>query len=280
MLFWFHRRKENELALKQNLKNLKLYYKSYGTGDPIIILHGLFGMGDNWRTIARLMESQYQCILVDLRNRGRSPHDEVMNFEVMAADVLELIKDLDLDDAVILGHSLGGKVAMQFATTYPELTEKLIVVDIAPKQYPAHHNVVIEAIQAIEPGKLNSRDEAEGTLRHFLGEDESTVQFIMKNLSRNPEGGFEWKPNMPGIIAAYDQLNQDVTAMHPYLGPVLFIKGEHSDYITEKDMPAINHLFPEASLVTIPGAGHWVHADSPGPFTQTILAFLSGKAQS
>jgi len=256
---------------------LKLYYKSYGSGDPIIILHGLFGLGDNWRTIARLMESEYQCILVDLRNHGRSPHDPEMNFSVMAEDVLELMKDLDLDDAVLLGHSMGGKVAMHFATTYPELTEKLIVVDIAPKAYPAHHNSVFAAIEAIDPKSLQTRDEAENILRKFLGNDESTVQFIMKNLSRNPEGGFEWKPNMPGIIAAYDQLMKEVTAMHPYLGPTLFIKGEHSDYVTEADLPSIHTFFPEANLISIPGAGHWVHADRPEPFTQTVLKFLKGK---
>lgn len=254
---------------------MKLYHKSYGTGDPIIILHGLFGLGDNWRTIARLMESKYRCILVDLRNHGRSPHDAEMNFSVMAEDVLELMKDLDLDDAVLLGHSMGGKVAMHFATTYPELTEKLIVVDIAPKAYPPHHSTVIKAIQAIAPSTLQTRDEAENILRQHLGDDESTVQFLMKNLSRNPEGGFEWKPNMPGIIAAYDHLMKEVTAMHPYLGPTLFIKGEHSDYVTEADLPSIHSFFPEASLVSIPGAGHWVHADQPQLFTETVITFLT-----
>jgi pimeloyl-ACP methyl ester carboxylesterase len=223
------------------------------------------------------MESEYQCILVDLRNHGRSPHDPEMNFSVMASDVLELMKDLDLDDAILLGHSMGGKVAMHFATTYPELTEKLIVVDIAPKAYPPHHNSVIAAIEAIDPKSLQTRDEAENILRKFLGNDESTVQFIMKNLSRNPEGGFEWKPNMPGIIAAYDQLMKEVTAMPPYLGPTLFIKGEHSDYVTEADLPSIHTFFPEANLISIPGAGHWVHSDKPELFTQTVLKFLKEK---
>src|SRR4029079_10176344 len=130
--------------------------------------------------------------------------------------------------------------------------------------YPSHHDSVIDAIEAIHPASLQTRDEAENILRQHLGQDESTVQFIMKNLSRKPEGGFEWKPNMPGIIAAYNQLMQDVSAMHPYLGPTLFIKGENSEYVSEKDMPTIHKLFPEASLVSIPGAGHWVHADSPG----------------
>ena len=237
----------------------------------------MFGLGDNWRTIARLMEAEYQCILVDLRNHGRSPHDAVMNYSVMADDVLELIRDLDLDDAVLLGHSMGGKVAMQFALTYPEMTEKLIVVDITPKQYPSHHDSVIDAIEAIHPDVLKTRDEAETILRGYPCNDESTVQFIMKNLSRKPEGGFEWKPNMPGIISAYGELMKEVTGMHPYLGPVVFIKGEHSDYVTEQDMPLIHQLFPSASLIAIPGAAHWVHADNPNLFTQTVLSFLKDK---
>ena len=261
------------------LKNdrLKLKYKTYGSGDPIIILHGLFGLGDNWRTIARMLENDFQCILVDLRNHGRSPHDPLMNYSVMADDMHELMLDLDLDDAILLGHSMGGKVAMQFATTFPELTEKLIVVDIAPKQYPPHHDEVTEAIEAIDPTSIQTRSEAEEILRRYLGQDEDTIQFLMKNLSRLPEKGFAWKANMPGIIAAYEHLMQDITIMHPYLGPTLFIAGERSKYVTESDMASIRHIFPEAELEIIPNAGHWVHADNPEKFAQTLLQFLKGK---
>ena len=257
---------------------MKLNYKSYGSGDPIFILHGLFGFGDNWRTIARLLENDFQSILVDLRNHGKSPHDPVMNYTVMAEDVHELMLDLDLEDAILLGHSMGGKVAMQFATTYPEWTEKLIVVDIAPKQYPPHHDKVIDAIEAIHPAELQTRNQAEDILRQYLGQDEDTIQFLMKNLSRLPEKGFEWKANMPGIIATYEHLMEDITTMHPYLGPTLFIGGEHSTYVTESDMPSIRHIFPAAKLEIIPNAGHWVHADNPAQFAQTVLHFLTGKS--
>ena len=200
-----------------------------------------------------------------------------MNYSVMADDVHELMLDLDLDDAILLGHSMGGKVVMQFASTYPELTEKLIVVDIAPKHYPPHHEKVIEAINAINPSSLQTRNEAEEILRQYLGRDEDTIQFMMKNLSRLPEKGFEWKANMPGIIAAYDHLMQDISVMHPYLGPTLFIGGERSTYVTESDMASIRHIFPEAKLEIIPAAGHWVHADNPAHFAQSILHFLKGK---
>ncbi len=140
-------------------KELKLNYKLLGSGPPLIILHGLFGMLDNWRTIARMLENKYQCILVDLRNHGRSSHDDEMNYQVMAQDVLQLMNDLHIKHAILLGHSMGGKVAMQFALTYPEMVEKLIVVDIAPKKYPLHHNLEIEAIQSVEPANLKNRAE-------------------------------------------------------------------------------------------------------------------------
>lgn len=254
---------------------MKLTHKIYGTGHPVIIMHGLFGSGDNWRTVAGMLEGQYQCIVVDMRNHGRSPHDPVMNFKVMTEDVVELMQDLHLTKVSLLGHSMGGKVAMQFALEYPDLVDKLIVVDIAPKYYPPHHDTVIEAIEAIVPGQLKERAEAEETFARFLGKDESTIQFLMKNLSRLPEGGFAWKPNMPVIIEAYNHLIEDVVPSQPFRGPVLFVRGEKSRYIADEDVSHIRELFPNSSLVTIPGAGHWVHADAPQVFSKTILAFLN-----
>ncbi len=254
---------------------MKLTHKIYGTGYPVIIMHGLFGSGDNWRTVARMMEGQYQCIVVDMRNHGRSPHDPVMNFQVMTEDVIELMQDLQLTKVSLLGHSMGGKVAMLFALLHPEKLSKLIVVDIAPKYYPPHHETVIEAIEAIDPGQLKERAEAEEAFGRFLGNDESTIQFLMKNLTRLPDGGFEWKPNMPVIIESYYHLMEDVEPVKPFEGPVLFVRGEKSRYILDQDVPHIKELFPNSSLVTISGAGHWVHADAPQVFSQTIMGFLN-----
>lgn len=253
---------------------MKLNYKIYGTGHPLIIMHGLFGMGDNWRSIARMLEAEFQCIVVDMRNHGRSPHNPVMNFAVMTDDILELVEDLALDHPSLLGHSMGGKVAMQFALCYPEMVHKLIVVDIAPKHYPRHHDTVIEAIESVDLAMLKERADAENALARHLGNDQSTIQFLMKNLSRTPEGGFEWKANMPVIIDAYYHLMEEVTPLASFLGPVLFVKGEKSRYISMDDLPHILDLFPNAALVTIPGAGHWVHADAPQPFTRAIHDFL------
>lgn len=253
---------------------MKLHHKIYGTGKPVIILHGLFGMSDNWRHIARLMESQYQCILVDLRNHGRSPHDPVMNFMVMTEDVLELMIDLEIDKAVVMGHSMGGKVAMQLALNHPSKVEKLIVVDIAPKFYPPHHHAVIDAILSFDPGTLSERSEAEDAFARVLGNDNSTIQFLMKNLTRLAKGGFEWKANMPAIIDAYNHLMKDVRFHQSYDGPTLFIRGENSRYILDEDLRHIKELFPNTQLSTIHKAGHWVHADAPEPFTGEVLSFL------
>ncbi len=254
---------------------MKLYHKSYGKGPPIVILHGLFGSGDNWRTIARMMEGEYNCVLADLRNHGRSPHDMGMNFESMAADVLELIHDLNLSSVTLLGHSMGGKVAMQMAMTTPEVVEQLMVVDIAPRQYPPHHAGVIRAIRKVDMPRMSDRAQVESVLVNELGPDQSTIQFLMKNLSRDADGQLEWKPNMPVILDAYDRLIDDVPLPVPFEGPTLFIRGEQSKYILEEDMTAIRKGFPRAELVTISGAGHWVHADAPEPFVEEVRSFLS-----
>ncbi|MEO5906463.1 MAG: alpha/beta fold hydrolase, partial [Saprospiraceae bacterium] len=189
---------------------MKLNHKIIGTGKPVIIMHGLFGMLDNWRSIAKMLEEDFQCILVDLRNHGKSPHTDEMNYEIMVNDVIELMDDLHLSNAILLGHSMGGKVAMHLALKYPEKAEKLIVVDIAPKKYTPHHEDVIAAIQAIDPCTLEDRSEAEQIFTQHLGTDQATIQFLLKNLSRKAEGGFEWKANMDSLIEHYSDLLVEV----------------------------------------------------------------------
>jgi pimeloyl-ACP methyl ester carboxylesterase len=254
---------------------MKLNYKIYGTGHPVIIMHGMFGMGDNWRTVARMMESQYQSIVVDMRNHGRSPHDPEMYFDVMSLDILEMMDDLGLEQASLLGHSMGGKVAMHIATHSPQKVSKLIVADIAPKHYSPRHDHVIEAIESVRPEELNERSQVEEALARHLGDNQSIIQFIMKNINRRAEGGFEWKANMPVIIDAYHHLMEEVIPSTPFPGPTLFICGEKSNYIRDDDFPQIRALFPNAALVTIPNAGHWVHADAPDLFAKAVLDFLN-----
>jgi pimeloyl-ACP methyl ester carboxylesterase len=255
---------------------MKLHYKIYGTGKPVIIMHGLFGSGDNWRTIAKNLESDFQCIVVDMRNHGRSPHDPEMNFSVMAEDIYTLMIDLGLHKTSLIGHSMGGKVAMTFALSHPYLVDKLIVVDIAPKKYPPHHTVVIEAIQAIAPEALDDRADAEAILTQYLGDDSSTIQFLMKNLTRLQGEGFAWKANMPVIISSYTSLVDAITYAGTFNGPALFIRGEKSRYIQDEDLTATEALFPHFELKTIPNAGHWVHAEASDSFTRVVKSFLKG----
>lgn len=253
---------------------MKLHHKILGTGEPVIILHGLFGMLDNWRSIAKKLESRFQLILVDLRNHGRSPHENKMDYKIMAADIAELMKELQLDSANLIGHSMGGKVAMQFALDYPEKVKKLIIVDISPRAYPPHHFQVIKAIQSIDPAQISDRTEAETSFRNHLGNDEATIQFLLKNMTRKEDKGFAWKANMPAIVAGYEKLMDRIISDTTFSKPSLFIRGELSDSVKDEDWSGIEELFPGARLVTIPGAGHWVHADKPQAITDTILAFL------
>ena len=230
-------------------------------------------MLDNWRTMAKMLEGQYQCILVDLRNHGRSPRSEEMNYEAMANDVLQLMDDLHIQHTNLMGHSMGGKVAMQLALSHPDRIDKLIVVDISPKKYPIHHKKETDAIKSIDPTKLSNRSEAEQKLARFLGDDQATIQFILKNLNRLPEGGFEWKANMPVLIDKYVNLMEPITGS-AYRKPVLFIRGSRSNSVRDEDLPLIQSLFPAAKLITVPESGHWVHADQPGTLKEHLLTFL------
>jgi pimeloyl-ACP methyl ester carboxylesterase len=269
------------LDFKQTIPHevLKLYYKKYGSGPPLVILHGLFGMGDNWRTFSKKVEHQFECFLIDLRNHGRSPHDPVMNLQAMTEDVYQWMTDSGIHKATFLGHSLGGKIAMQFALRYPEKVEKLIVVDIAPKSYPLLHDKVFEAIESIRPDMVTDRAAAAQQLSLILGNDPTMIQFLLKNLTRLSRGGFAWKANMPVIIETYEDLMQNVIGSDPYKGAVLFVKGENSDYIQPEDVSLIQRFFPHAVLITIPKAGHWVHADTPEVFAQELISFLNQEEQ-
>ena len=253
---------------------MKLHYKIFGKGEPIIILHGLFGMLDNWRSMARSLEEQYQCILADLRNHGKSPHAEEIDYNLMAEDVKEVMDHLRLETVHLWGHSMGGKVAMQLALAYPERIKTLVVIDISPRAYPPHHDNVLDAIGAIHLGEIAERSEAEQILRNHLGNDEATIQFLLKNLSRRPGGGFEWKANMPVLIREYDSFMHGISSDRSFKKPVLFVRGELSNSVKDEDWPEIQQLFQEARLVTIPGAGHWVHADKPDELKEAILAFM------
>lgn len=252
---------------------MKLAYREAGEGKPLIILHGLFGSSDNWLSIAKELESEYKIYLIDQRNHGSSPHSDDFTYEAMAADLAGFIEEHNIEDPIVMGHSMGGKTAMQFALSYPELLRKLIVVDIAPRYYPPHHQTILEGLQSIDIDNLKSRREADEALAKYVKEL-GVRQFLLKNLGRNSEGGYEWKMNLPVISEKIENVGQAIEEDARFKKPVLFINGATSGYIKERDEEMINKLFPQATVRTIEGAGHWVHAEKPEEFTEVVRAFI------
>lgn len=250
-----------------------LNFKSYGRGEPIIILHGLFGMLDNWKRFADAFSDHHSVFLVDLRNHGRSPHLEEMNYEVMAEDVWSFMQENHIYEATVLGHSMGGKVAMQLAMHEPDYIQKLIVVDIAPKAYRPHHQTVIDALQAIPIDLIGTRHEVNDILLEYL-DDEGTRLFLQKNLMRKKEGGYRWKMNLPVIIKNYDRILEAVEFDGHYDNPTLFIRGGQSKYISDEDMLWIKEILPHAQIETIEHAGHWVHVDAFEELKSIVKSFL------
>jgi esterase len=252
---------------------MNLNYKSYGQGQPIIILHGLFGMLDNWQTIAKKLAENYSVFAVDQRNHGRSPHDPGMNHKVMAEDLQEFMQQQWIHKAFVLGHSMGGKTAMQLALDFPEMVEKLIVVDIGPFSNSGGHEVIFDALLSMDLKKIKSRKEADDFLSTKIPQF-GVRQFLLKNLSGNKAGEYFWKMNLPVIYKHYSEILAKVDVNEPFEGDTLFIRGGKSNYINEGDFPAFKNIFPNAQLKTIENAGHWVHADAPDQLLKTTINFL------
>lgn len=244
-----------------------------GQGTPLVIMHGLFGLSDNWQTLAKYFSQKYHVYLLDLRNHGRSPHSHEFDYDVMVEDLREFITDHQLKDAVIMGHSMGGKVAMNFALTYPDLVSKLIIVDIAPRPYAVHHQQMIDGLNTLDLASMSSRNEAEAALTVHVPEPDVRL-FLLKNLYRKEDNTFGWRMNLPVIERNIEEVGRETTSDTPFTKPALFIKGSNSRYIQEKDMAAIQQLFPQSGLEVIEGAGHWVHAEAPEKFYQAVVNFI------
>ncbi len=253
---------------------MQLNHKSYGEGYPLVILHGLFGSLDNWQTLARKWADHYRVILLDLRNHGRSPHTDEMTYPLMAHDVAEFLEGEGIDECHLLGHSMGGKVAMQTALTYPALIDKLVIVDMAPRQYGRGHDDVFAALHALDPTTLDDRRDADAAMAPHL-DDKGVRQFLLKNLARDDAEGFRWRMNLEVLDRDYDNLVAPVgTLGQTYPGPALFIRGGKSGYIKDEDWDGILKHFPAAKLATVKGAGHWVHAERPKELFELVGAFL------
>ena len=251
---------------------MKLNYKKNGSGPPLIILHGLFGSADNWFSIAKELNGEYTLYLVDQRNHGDSPHSEDWNYRVMVEDLKELMDELGLEKALLMGHSMGGKTVMNFAVKYPEKVEKLIVADIAPRYYPIHHQTILEGLNSLDLKKIQSRKEADDQLAGYIPEL-GIRQFLLKSLTRDSEG-FAWKINLPVITRDIENVGEALAENAVFEGPTLFLAGANSHYIQQKDLPDLETHFPNYELEFVANAGHWLHAEQPHAVVVEMRKFL------
>ena len=252
---------------------MHLHYSEQGQGRPVILLHGLFGTGSNLGALARDLAADYRAILPDQRNHGRSPWSDEMTYPAMADDLATFMQRLSLDSAALVGHSMGGKVAMQLALTHPRLVEQLIIADIAPVAYGHGHENVLAGLRLVSDSKPSSRSEGDKMLANSV-EEAGTRQFLLKSLARQPDGSYDWQINWRVVEAQYDHLAAAVSG-EAFHGPTLFIKGSESAYIREAHQQAVLELFPKAKLKVIQGAGHWLHADKPHSFNRLVRQALA-----
>ena len=251
-----------------------LHSKIIGTGKPLLILHGLLGMGDNWITLGRqYADKGFEVHLIDQRNHGKSFHDDEMTYDDLTDDLYNYVKAHQLARFYLLGHSMGGKTAMYFALQYPEMLQKIIVVDIAPKKYPPHHHFIFDTIKKIDLSKYDSRRDLEQFVLQYI-DSPAIVKFILKNLARNHNKSFVWKANMPVLSGSLAVLGEALPPMQVSRVPALFVKGASSPYISTEDFSLIKAHFPNSEIVTIPRSGHWVHAEQPVVFFKKTMAFL------
>jgi len=252
---------------------MSLYFRQIGQGHPIVLHHGVFGSSDNLLTVSRsLAERGYSVYALDARNHGQSPRSDVFDYPSMADDVEQFLIEQGLDEVTLVGHSMGGKVAMQYVSSFSR-AKRLVVVDIAPKFYPVHHDHIIQALQSVPLATLSSRKEAEEYLAQWIPKPDER-QFILKNLYRREDGAFDWRINVPVLAREIYQVGGDVLPKGKFMLPALFLAGGDSSYILPEDHATILRLFPNAQMQTIEGAGHWVHAQQPAAFVESIDYFI------
>lgn len=265
---------------------MKLFFKKSGKGPTLIIVHGLYGSSDNWFSIGKKLSENFEVFLIDQRNHGQSPHADQHTYELMKGDLLEFMDGQGIGKAILIGHSMGGKTVMHLAINHPERVNSLIVIDIAPKSYmeladssaqTADHKHIMAAMLNVDFSRVKSRKDVDqmmsGTIRSA-----KVRGFLLKNLQRNTDHSYSWQINVGTIIRELPSIMEEIGKDHHGITgfPVLFIRGENSDYILDEDIPGIKKLFPFADLVTISGAGHWLHVEKPGLLVKTMKYFLLG----
>ncbi|HRT06976.1 MAG TPA: alpha/beta fold hydrolase [Candidatus Paceibacterota bacterium] len=254
---------------------MRLHFQTLGAGEPLIVLHGLFGSLDNLHSFNQRMAERYRVYAVDQRNHGRSPHSPEMDYGLMAEDLFELVQAERLSAVRLVGHSMGGKTAMEFALRFPQRVAALVVADIAPKAYPPHHQQILEGLLALDLSRHQTRREVEMALEPWVPEP-GVRQFLLKSVTRHSSGhAFAWRMGLQEIAANYERLREAVAGGRTYPGPTLFIRGERSAYLSESDLEPARQLFPAARMEVVPGAGHWLHAEAPEVFYRLVAAFLA-----
>jgi esterase len=262
---------------------MKLVYRKYGEGPPLIILHGLYGSSDNWVTIAKALSENFTVYLPDLRNHGQSPHDITHDYDSMRDDLFELVSELKLRKFFLAGHSMGGKCAVSFALKWPERLLGLLVADISPfrknnslRPEYENHKAILEAMISLNLQTISTRREAEEIMaQKILSSD--LRGFILKNLQRKTDGSYVWKLNVSALYNNIDKIIEAIAIEEndPVKGfPVIFIKGGDSDYLPDEDFSGILRVFPAAELIIVPLAGHWIHSDNPGEVIKSFIRLL------
>lgn len=250
-----------------------LHHTELGSGPPLVVLHGLLGSHQNLLPACRPLATRFRVFAVDLRNHGRSPHRERMSYAAMAGDVDQFMQIHGIEAAHVVGHSMGGKTAMQLALHHPRRVDRLVVADMSPRATGPRFAKLLQTLRALPVAEFRSRSAADAALAPAVP-DEAVRRFLLKNLVPDERGGYRWRAHLEGIAASYDRLREAVDSAIPFTGPALFVRGARSDYIGQDDLPEIHRLFPSAEMVTLADAGHWVHVDAPRAFAAAVLEFL------
>ncbi|GGI56600.1 alpha/beta fold hydrolase [Winogradskyella haliclonae] len=251
-----------------------LHGNAFGSGKPFIILHGFLGMGDNWKTLSRqFAELDYEMHLVDQRNHGRSFHSEDFDYELMVEDLKAYCDAHHLKDIILLGHSMGGKTAMSFATKYPEYVNRLIVADISPRYYPIHHDTILEGLTNLDFSIIKTRGEADKVLADYVHEI-GTRMFLLKNLYWVEKGQLGLRINLTVLKENVSEVGEALSVHATFSKPTLFLRGDKSEYIGELDEVLIHRHFTDAKIETISNAGHWLHAENPKAFYNAVVQFI------
>jgi len=253
---------------------MELFHRVLGSGDPIIILHGIFGSSDNWMTIAKKLSQRYKLYLPDLRNHGNSFHHPDFNYKIMVNDMVSFIETHNISNPLIVGHSMGGKLAMNLALHLGPDIRKLMVIDIGPQFYPIHHERILNGLRDIKLDDFHARKDIDEALSGVIPEF-AERQFILKNLKRMEDGSFAWKLNVESLSRNIGNVGEEIEGESKFTNPTLFVKGEHSHYLDKNNLDGITKFFPNATITEVLGAGHWVHADKPEAFLKVLQDFIN-----